>query len=352
MYLEKYVKNKQYYIDLYDKFTIEECRIIEQNKTEIDKKDRKNSPWQSMIYDLRLYFVKGERYLEKQKTIEKWIQEDKAKEERFNNTELYLDIDCLNCKSPMELEHKHFHGLDDAHILFIYRCKKCGKGRGFLEDGTEYIPETPKCARCQKELKTEVQKKTKGITFIDSCNHCNYKNKWTIKNEREKVKIDPYFAEDRRKFCLSEEEGKEYLDSRYQLESIGDLIADFNEKEENKEFYDQLANLEKLTVIQMQGLLAKKVKKYDFTDLTFAKPKIDRYVIVDFTIQDNKSNRSEYDSEMDLKKVINKALHNTNWRLMTNGPYYRLGILSGQLKGLENEKDLLDKIKYRKPLPK
>jgi hypothetical protein len=112
-----------------------------------------------------------------------------------------------------------------------------------------------------------------------------------------------------------------------------------------------LANLEKLTVVQMQNLLTKNLKKCDFIKLSFSKPEIDKYVIVDFTVQDSKSDRSEYDSETELKKTINKTLYDTNWRLMTNGPFYRLGILSGQLKGLENEKDLLDKVKYRKRYP-
>lgn len=352
MSAEKYLKDKQYYIDLYDKFTVNECRRIELEREKTDKTDRKNAPWKRLVYDVKLYFIKGERYLEKQKTIEQWMQEDKTKDERFENAELYINVHCPNCKSPMEFENKHFRGLNDEHILFIYRCKSCGKRRGFLEDESEYIPETPRCPKCKKELNETIKRGKKEITFVSSCKHCNYHDSWNTGDRIKKPEIDHNFAKDRQKFCLSEKEGKEYYDSKCKLESVSSLIEDFKEKEENKELYDQLASLEKLTVAQMQNFLTKELKKCNYTALMFSKPKMDKHVTVDFTVQDNKSDRSEYDSEMELKKTINKALHNTNWRLMTNGPFYRLGILSGQLKGLENEKDLLDKIRYRKPLPK
>lgn len=352
MSAEKYLKDKQYYIDLYDKFTVNECRRIELERAKIDKNDSKNVPWKRLVYDVKLYFTQGERYLEKQKAIERWLQVDKTKDERFENAELYLNVNCLNCKSPMEFEDKHFRGLNDEHILFIYQCKNCGKRRGFLEDESEYIPETPKCPKCKNELNETIKKGKKEITFISSCKHCDYRDSWDTKDRIKKPEVNHNFSKDRQKYCLSEKEGKEYIDSKFQLESVSNLVDDFKEKVENKELYDQLASLEKLTVARMQNLLTKELKKCSYIELTFSKPKMDKYVIVDFTVQDNRSDRSEYDSEMELKKTINKALHNTNWRLMTNGPFYRLGILSGQLKGLENEKDLLDKIRYRKPLPK
>ena len=75
------------------------------------------------------------------------------------------------------------------------------------------------------------------------------------------------------------------------------------------------------------------------------KPDIDRYVIVPFTVKDAESSRAEADSTRKLHKTIKKTLENTNWRLMSEGVHYRLGYLSGKLKGYEQEEDLLQLVK-------
>jgi hypothetical protein len=41
-----------------------------------------------------------------------------------------------------------------------------------------------------------------------------------------------------------------------------------------------------------------------------------------------------------LKKLIKGVLEDTNWRLMSDGVQYRLGILTGRLKAYEREEDL------------
>lgn len=64
-------------------------------------------------------------------------------------------------------------------------------------------------------------------------------------------------------------------------------------------------------------------------------------MIIEFTVQDGRVERGEYDSRKELKRAIDSALLNTNWKLMSEGVGYRLGILSGRLKGLEREEDLI-----------
>jgi hypothetical protein len=77
----------------------------------------------------------------------------------------------------------------------------------------------------------------------------------------------------------------------------------------------------------------------------FDRPEIDKYIIVPFTVQDEDSARKDYDSERVLKRILKKVLEGTNWRLMSDGVDYRLGYLSGRLKGYEHESDLLDLVK-------
>jgi len=84
--------------------------------------------------------------------------------------------------------------------------------------------------------------------------------------------------------------------------------------------------------------------KVSFT-LQLANPEIDKNVVVPFTIQDSKSGRESLASEYDLKQLLKKTLENTNWRLMSDGVSYRLGVLNGRLKGYESEEDLLKLVK-------
>jgi hypothetical protein len=82
-----------------------------------------------------------------------------------------------------------------------------------------------------------------------------------------------------------------------------------------------------------------------YIQLLFDRPEISKYIIVPFTVQDGDSVRKDYDSERVLKRIIKKVLEGTNWRLMSEGVDYRMGYLSGRLKGYEHENDLLDLIK-------
>jgi len=48
-----------------------------------------------------------------------------------------------------------------------------------------------------------------------------------------------------------------------------------------------------------------------------------------------------------LQKLIDKALIDTNWRLMSDGVSYRLGYLSGRLRACESEEDLKKLVEQR-----
>lgn len=78
-----------------------------------------------------------------------------------------------------------------------------------------------------------------------------------------------------------------------------------------------------------------------------------RFVIIPFTVQDAKKSRQKEKSIQELRTLINKLLENTNWKLMSTGIDYRMGYLTGRLKGYENEEELakyLKKRDNRKPL--
>jgi len=127
----------------------------------------------------------------------------------------------------------------------------------------------------------------------------------------------------------------------WEVEQLSRLVERMKDEDKNKELYEKLAKIKKLTVAELQKLLAAALKKEGYINLEFSKLEIGKDVITGFTVQDNKSGRVEYDSRTVLQKLIKQTLSDTNWRLMSEGINYRLGILSGRLRGYENEEDLL-----------
>jgi hypothetical protein len=87
-------------------------------------------------------------------------------------------------------------------------------------------------------------------------------------------------------------------------------------------------------------ILAPTLEKAGYIEFSLDKPEVGRDVFVGFSCLDSKSDRGDYDSEKTLKKTIEKALVDTNWRLMSDGIHYRLGYLSGRLRAYEQEEDL------------
>lgn len=127
------------------------------------------------------------------------------------------------------------------------------------------------------------------------------------------------------------------------MDGIKDLVDSWKEQEkkEKNPIYQKAKNLKKTKLNQLKELIAKATEKEGFADLEFGKPEMGSYVVVDFTINDSKDDREEYDSRKHLKKLIEKSLMDTNWRLMSDGIHYRIGILTGRLKAYEREEDLI-----------
>ena len=79
---------------------------------------------------------------------------------------------------------------------------------------------------------------------------------------------------------------------------------------------------------------------------------VGRDVDVGFSCLDSKPERNDNDSRKTLKKLVDSALSDTNWRLMSDGISYRLGYLNGRVKAYESEeamKELVIKSSKFKP---
>lgn len=352
----KHLKDKIYYSELYDRLTIEECRRWEaRNKEEeikvakkrISKKEKlKNDLKVKVVLPTALYFVKGENYKNKSKTINEWMVRDKARDEKVANAVEPKGIRCLGCSSYMNCFSRDLRtDIDDKNdrVLFFFECPICKKRRLYWEGGQEWEPGPNPCPKCKTNRISSHSKKGDIITMIYSCQKCGHKEKDTLDlNEKSKEAIDPNFEADRKKYCMTDKEGSEYIFGIERLKMATEMIKD---KIENKEVYDAIAKIKKLTIAELQNLLAPVTEKAGYIKFELGKPEIQRDVIIDFSLQDNNPGRSEYDSIHELQKLIKKTLEGTNWRLMSDGVSYRLGFLSGRLRGYEGEGNLINLIK-------
>ncbi len=352
-----YIKEKQYYEDLYDLLTIKNCLdFIEIWKKKI-KKDREEindfkladpKGFVEGLGEISLYYKKGEEYRNKEKTIREWMDKDRIEQEIYDNAKEPSSIFCPDCNWAMEFEDKTLYNLSEksSNILFFFRCPNCKKGRGVFDNGEEFKPKRPTCPKCNQELKEDSQRKGEVITTIETCK-CGYKNKdvWDMKAESDEYKRkqekDKQLLETfRGVFCLSKEKGEEYVSNQIQSE----LYSKHEEERKTKEAdprYKKAKALKKIKVFDLQKLLKETLEKAKYIELSFDKPEITRDVIIPFSVQESDTSKSDYDSQNNLKKLIKKTLEDTNWRLMSDGISQRLGILTGRIRGYESEDDLV-----------
>lgn len=356
-----YLKDRQYYEDLYDLHTIEICidwvklalKKCKDDKafSKFPKEDRIRG--KNILIELPLYYQKGERYRDKEKTINEWIEKDKIKQDKFDDTKEPNGIFCQECNWAMKLEGKSLHDFSNEplRILFFFECPNCHKRRGIFDDGTEYKSEPRVCPKCGDELELSYKNENEVSTFAEKCKSCDYKTEdktdFKLYDERQKKREErkEYLLNKYRKeCCLTPEEGEKYISSQTQLKNSIDRIKE-TERKEADPIYQKARALKKLKVFDMEKLLKETLEKEKYIELSFDKPEITKDVVIPFSVQESDTSRSDYDSQNNLKKLIKKTLEDTNWRLMSDGISQRLGILTGRIRGYENEDDLVKIVK-------
>lgn len=244
---EKYLKSHQYYADLYDRHTVENCRRIEKlwndkdfEPTEEEGVTKKEKEWMhKYAQEMRLHFETGERYLNRASTIREWIDRDTKKDDLYENAKPPEDIRCLTCRNRVQVSFKTLWSLGDKEerVLFMFDCpNKCLPRRSFFSDGEEYRVKPNLCPQCDTPLtQTEEGTKEKVVT-THLCPKCSYTKKdeyfWTHTKEEE---LDLNFATDRDRFCLTEEEGRKYQQEKWNLEGLKKLLEEFDAEKKRRE---------------------------------------------------------------------------------------------------------------------
>lgn len=348
--MEKHLKPYQYYSDLYDKFTVERCRQLEKFDAEMelpeDKIVKENQPnFRVAFSKLHMYFEKGEEYLAKSKKINEWMERDKKYDELYEEAKAPENITCLTCGRLMFVESKYLDFGDKKkrdRVMFFYDCPLKHKPmRVFYDDGEERRSEPHLCPKCNSTFNEEAKREKDIINITYTCIKCGFVEKTNLDLTPKEEKIDPDFISDRNRFCLSDADGQKYAEGKANIESLGKLMDKFKEKDKNKDLYDKVEKLKKLKIIDLEKLLNPILESNSYVRLQFQTPQVGKDVFVPFIVYDSKSERTEYDSKHGLQKLIKKSLEDTNWRLMSDGVSYRLGMLEGRLRAYEREEDLI-----------
>lgn len=363
---DSFIKKKSYYEDIFDLLTIEEALRIKNDSPSSDISYSDKFPTETIkamrttVNELLLFFYLGERVKKKKLYLERVMSEDKEKQQFYDSKFEPNHVLCPYCESPVHLIDKTLDDFSSSQlqVIFMYECIGCKKRSCFFPDGKLKTFPPDECSNCKSNdiLEKSVQTPRK-TTITSKCNSCGHISETIYdldeleqsRAEREKYK-NSLFMSYRSEFCLDEnsKEYKSYIHSLSSLETMKKLTAEF-EGNSHDPVIPLIKSISIKTVIQLEDIINKSIKNKGYDRLVLGVPVIDKDVIIQFTLYDVKG-RPELESTYELKRIIKKALTDTNWRLMSEGITYNLGILSGRLRGYQGEKSIyeLARQKYKK----
>lgn len=362
-----YLRDQKHYEDRYDDSTISICRsgeeIVNKSFAELERKlpkseleDRKPG-WYLQYSLMYFYFVEfraAKRYAERDQTITKWMNEDKEKDDRIAAATPSGSHYCTACGKDMKIiskDYMHREGYKDDDILFMFECIGCNKRKAYWQDGTAWEGACVRCDKCGSDMNSIHKTKDKVITTTFTCSSCNHSYEETLdlsdRPEKPEEDVDPSYELDRKRFVFDNDIAEKYNQKVRHLERLQKLNASTIERTEHADIYGAIKDIEKLKIAKLTEVLENALAKINYSGLKLGEPDIGREVSIDFSCLDGDDDREEYDSRKQLKRLIDKTLLNTNWRLMSEGVSYRLGYLSGRLRAYESEEDLKKLVEQR-----
>lgn len=358
----QYLYDEQHYIDLYDLSTIREClKIIHTFQDIYDEsltnEEIKNIPKKAkykgvnVLMYWQLSVTQANRYKNKKETIQKWMDDDRFKQEKYDNAREPENIYCPKCKSVMKARPtKQLEDFMDTplRVMFLFRCTnaKCKKQEWVYENREVRESKPILCSKCKKEAEMTHKKKGEVITWTTKCASCGFSETSVddfskMKKEREqREQEEKELLKFREAFCLSDKDGQKYIDSLDAMAFAPQVYEEEKRKFDNTT-YQQVSQVKKLGIVELEKIISERLEKEKYIKLSFDRPEMGQFVIVGFVVQDADTARRENISTSTLQKIIKEALEGTNWRLMSDGIHYRLGFVYGKIKGYEREEDLM-----------
>lgn len=359
-----HLKDREYYENNYDRLTVKDSRrhmgYYDDFYTKFEKKlpkgDTIDRPGNAILLNAFYMQTVGDdllyRYEKRDETITSWMDRDESKDNQISSARLSEEPYCQHCsKQGLRITDKslmHRGGYDakvPEEILFMLCCPHCKKNSTYWEDGTAWEPKPDLCPKCGAETTHKTTRSKKSLTFTYSCASCKHTYKDRIELGSKKEALDPDFDKDRAHYCLWEKEFRDKLfEIRRGFKEMAELGKKFKEKEDNKHIYEAVKEVKKPKIAELIPLLSESLEKAGYTEFHLDKPEMGRNVYVGFSCLDNKPKRDDNDSRKTLKKLVDIALGDTNWRLMSDGISYRLGYLNGRVKAYESEEAMKELI--------
>ena len=297
-----------------------------------------------LVYNVSMWSFRGQRYLDRNKTIEEWMARDRKMDSISENTPKPDKVLCKFCDEPMKLwfESLDFDYDSNTGVMeFLYSCDECHVGKKIINDKTveDIIPW--KCPKCSQRMETSSKRVKKKLIRSDNCKFCGYKKVAEVDLSVEKESIIVPSAEEEKQYridkdrlCLSHKEGQEYVSGMDNIKRINELMKEIKPIEKAPAKILNLENVKKL--------LMKELKVRGFIKFKMGKAEVKQGMVVDFSVNDEK-NRHSNQARLDLNKSIKEILHDTNWHLMTGGSSGYLGMLKGRLRGIESNSHIYNR---------
>jgi len=339
--MEQYRKSDQYYEDEYDRLTIKMLRELDDQPGDFDppraysmsdpeefRQLNERILAQSEYNNIGAVRAKN-RYIE----IRSRISSDEHKDRLLSVNPPPENVRCNNCGERMDFYNHLFKGTDDGELVYLFDCpnEHDRKRKAVYPNGREWVIPERQCNYCGGRILTKTKKTRKTIILTDTCEKCDKKE--VLELDRTVEKILPINEAERKKYCL------DFIGRKTRAEEF-EAILSFAEMMKEKESKYNYSHVQQLNISKLEQLLPQNAENAGFIKMQFDKPQNDRYLVVDFSVQDS-TNRDSSSSIKALKKIIENTLFSTNWKLMDTDISYNLGFLSGKLKGYSLEEDLI-----------
>ena len=328
-----YQKNRKpdtYYIDLYDRITIESLK-----KLEVKEKESYDKSY-SEHFSAHLDFINTGVFhaREKNETIEGWIRKDEHDDFLTETTPIPQNINCDKCAVAMRFE-RFICIYENPPILFDFVChsKSCKKRKLVYPNGKEFYRTKPLCSTCDSVLKTTVKKTKKKTSIVTTCPKCGI-----ISTDHYEIDNDPIDEKDRKKYCTDFINRNTFWEDLKKIADLGMLIKEEKKEKEEKERIG-FHNIDILTVPQLEQKLSVLFNNLGYQKFQLGAPSLGKYLTITFSAEDPTTRTKQESSKVLLKKLV-AGLLPTNWRLLNQEVSYRLGILTGTLKAYETDEDL------------
>lgn len=348
MQYENHLKERSYYEDRYDRHTVEEGLEYEKMLTKLsipkDVEKAESDRAKILVYNVSMWTFRGQRYLNRNKTIEEWMARDRKMDSIYENTSRPESVICKFCDTEMKLWHEwlNFDYKSNAGVMeFHYSCDECHVGKKVINNKVveDIIPW--KCPRCSQRMETNSKRVKKKIICNDNCKFCGYKKVTEVDLSAKKEPIvlpnaeqEKQYRIDKDRLCLSDKEGQEYALGMANIKRINELIKETKPVEKAPAKVLNLENVKKL--------LIKELKVCGFIKFKMGRVEVKQGMAVDFSVHDEK-NRHSNQARLDLNKSIKEILQDTNWHLMTEGSSGYLGMLKGRLRGIESNSHIYNR---------